>query len=158
MAEHHSRQSLDLDIPERSPLDLGKIADLPLREFDVVDRLRRHLGDERGDFVVGEAEARRRPFVEAFAEFAHRRIAALGDIGDDAFDRGASLGVGLFLLAGERGSLDVAGHLHASCGCDSLALGTKRLSPDTPGCALFEPFWTLGRRYRIYIDRFFLPW
>ena len=47
MAEHHARQGLDLDILQRGALDLGEIADLGLREFDVGDRLRRDLGDER---------------------------------------------------------------------------------------------------------------
>ena len=83
MAEHDAGQGLDLDIAQRGALDLGEIADLGLREFDVVDRLRRDLGDECGDLVVRQAKARRRPFVEALAELAHRRVAALGDIGDD---------------------------------------------------------------------------
>ena len=95
-------QGLDLDILQRGALDLGEIADLRLREFDVVDRLRRDLGDECRDLVLGQAKARRRPFVEALAKFAHRRVAALGDIGDDGLDRAPDFGVGFFLLSGER--------------------------------------------------------
>ena len=72
MAEHDAGQGLDLDIAHRFALDLGEIADLRLREADVVERLRRDLRDHRGDLGIGQAEARRRPFVEALAEFAHR--------------------------------------------------------------------------------------
>jgi hypothetical protein len=110
VSEHNAGQCLDLDILQRGALDLGEVADLRLGEFDVVDRLRRDLGNECGDLILGEAKARWRPFVEALAELAHRRIAALGDIGDDRLDRAANLGVGLFVLAGESRSFDVAGH------------------------------------------------
>lgn len=110
MGEHHTRQCLDLDIAQRGALDLGEMADLSLGEFDVLDGLRRDLGDEIADRGIAEAEARRRPFVETLRQFAYRPIAALGDIGDDRLDRGADLGVGFFLLAGQRRPLDVSGH------------------------------------------------
>ena len=84
--EHDPRQCLDLDIAHRGALDLGEIADLRLREFDIVDRLRRDLGDQCRNLVLGEAEARRRPFVEPLRQVAHRRVAPFGDIGDDGFD------------------------------------------------------------------------
>ena len=73
MAEHDAGQRLDLDIPHRFALDFGEVADLRLREVDVVDGLRRHFRDHRGDVRVGQAEARRRPFVEALAKLAHGR-------------------------------------------------------------------------------------
>ena len=137
MAEKHAGQGLDLDILQRGALDLGKIADLGLREFDVGDRLRRNFGDQRPDLVIRQPKARRRPFVEPFREFAHRAIAARPHIGDDRFDRAADLGIGLFLPALQRGGLDLSRHLPASRDCGSLALETKKLSPDTPGRALF---------------------
>src|SRR5579884_993289 len=110
VSEHHSRQGLDLDILQRGALDLGEVADLRLGEADVVERLRRDPGDEVADLRLRQAEARRRPLVEALAELAHRRVAARAHIGDDRFDRGAGFGVGLVLGAGERGGLDVARH------------------------------------------------
>ena len=100
MPEHDPGQGLDLDIAHRRPLDLGEMPDLRLREFDVVDRLRRDFGDQCRNLVLGEAEARRRPFVEPLRHFTHRRIAPSGDIGNDALDRAADPGVGRFLLAG----------------------------------------------------------
>ena len=98
MPENDSGQRLDFDIFHRLPLDLGKVADLVLREFDVVDRLRRHLGDEGADLVNAEPEACRRPFVEALRELAHCHIAALLHIGDDRLHRAAHLRVGFLLL------------------------------------------------------------
>jgi len=95
----------------RRPLDLGEIADLRLGEFDVVDRLRGDLGDKRVDLAFGEAKAWRRPFVKALAEFAHRHVTALGDIGNYPLDGAADLGVGLFLLAAERRLFDVSWHI-----------------------------------------------
>ncbi len=65
MAEDDARQGLDLDVLHGLTLDLGKVADLLLREFDVVDRLRRHLCDECADLVTRQPEPRGRPFVEA---------------------------------------------------------------------------------------------
>jgi len=86
------------------------MADLRLGKFDVVDRLRRHFGDQRRNLISAQLETRRRPFVEAFRQFAHRLIAAFGDIGDDRFDGAPDLGVGFFLPAGERRCFDVLGH------------------------------------------------
>ncbi len=115
MAEHHAGQGLDLDILQRGALDLGEVADLRLGEFDVGDGLRRDLRDESADLVVGQPKARRRPFVEFLGQFAHRRVAARADIGDDALDGAADLGVGLVLGPGQRRGFDVARHpiLHA---------------------------------------------
>src|SRR5437016_7162898 len=64
MAEHDAGQGLYLDITQRGALDLGKISDLRLGEFDVVDRLRRDLDDECRDLVFREAKASWRPFVK----------------------------------------------------------------------------------------------
>src|SRR5262245_20275906 len=86
------------------------MADLLLREFDVVDRLRCNLGDERRDLVRGQAKARRRPFVKAIYGLAHCGIAALSNIDDDGLDRAPDLRVGLFLLAGERRRFNVSRH------------------------------------------------
>ena len=53
MAEHHAGQGLDLDILQRGALDFGEAADLSLGELDVVDGLRRDLGDEVFDLRHG---------------------------------------------------------------------------------------------------------
>ncbi len=131
MAEHDAGQGLDLDIAHRGALDLGEIADLLLREADVVERLRRDLRDHRGDVGLGQAEARRRPFVEALAEIAHGAVAAGADIGDDRLDRGANLRVGLFLLTGQRGRLDVPRHQTLS-----RARGRRVLTYSSPSSSL----------------------
>ena len=110
MAEHDAGQRFDLDILHRITLDLREVADLRLREFDVGDRLCRHSGEERADLLRRQAKARGRPFVEALGKFADRLVAALPDIGEDRFDRRLDLGVRLFLLARQRGRLDVARH------------------------------------------------
>ena len=81
-----------------------------MREFNVVDGLRRDLGDECGGLAFREAKAWRRPFVKPLAELAHRCIAALGDIGDDGLNRAPDLGIGFFLLAGQRRPFDVPRH------------------------------------------------
>ena len=110
VAEHDPGQRLDLDILHRGALDFRKVADLLLREFGVVDRLRRDLRDQTADLVIREAKARRRPFVEALRQIAHRRIAARLHVGDDRLDRAPGLRVCFFLLPGESGGFDVAGH------------------------------------------------
>jgi hypothetical protein len=46
--------------------------------------------------------------IESLGQFAHRGVAARADIGDDALDRGAGLGVGLVLRPGERVLFDMA--------------------------------------------------
>ena len=111
VAEHDPGQGLDLDILHRGALDLGEVADLRLREFDVVDRLRRDLGDQAADLVrrTGESSA---ATICRSARDSSRTAASprVRDIGDDGLDRAAGLGVGFFLLAGERGGLDVPGH------------------------------------------------
>ena len=104
-------QGLDLDILERGALDLGEIADLRLREFDVVDGLRRQPWRRGRGFRRRDRRKLGGDHLSNFSDkLAYRRVAASGDIGDDAFDRAADFGVGLVLLAGQRGGLDVPGH------------------------------------------------
>jgi len=57
MAEHDAGQGLDFDITQRGALDLGKMANLLLREFDVLDRLWRDLRDEAFDFTRAQPKA-----------------------------------------------------------------------------------------------------
>jgi hypothetical protein len=102
VAEHDAGQCLDFDIAHRGALKLGKMADLRLCEFDVLDRFGRHFGNQRLNLTGTQPKARRRPFVETLAEFAHCCIAAFRDVGDDRLDRAADLCVGLFLLSGQR--------------------------------------------------------
>src|ERR1044071_7668773 len=91
MAENDAGQGLDLDIAHRFALDFGEVADLRLREADVVERLRRDFLHYRGDVAVGQAESRRRPVAKALAEVADGAVAARPDIGDDRLDRLARL-------------------------------------------------------------------
>jgi hypothetical protein len=81
------------------------------------------------DLVIGQPETRRGPFVKALAEFAHGRVAALSDIGDDGFDGAADLGVGLFLLTRHRRGLDELRHFYLPrCSCSScfIRVGIRR--------------------------------
>jgi hypothetical protein len=108
MAEDDPGQGLDLDILMRRA-DLGKIADLLLREL-MSSIVRGDTLATSPRIVLGQAEARRRPFVEALRQVAHRHVAASADIGDDRLDRALGLRIGVLLLAGEGGGLDVARH------------------------------------------------
>jgi hypothetical protein len=81
VAELHARQGLDLDVADGSALVLGEPADLRLRELDVLDRLLRHLADDR--FHIGWTQFFWNPLVELLRVLAHRRIAALPHVGED---------------------------------------------------------------------------
>src|SRR6266550_3311987 len=61
----------------RDTLVLGEPADLALGEFDVGDGGRRHVGDDRIELGLREAEARRRPLVVLLRELAHGLVTAL---------------------------------------------------------------------------------
>ena len=82
LPEEHARFDLGLEVGQRVALQLGEPADVVLDRADVVDGLLGHLCDGRRDLLVGEAERRRRPVVEALRVLAHRPVAARADIRD----------------------------------------------------------------------------
>ena len=135
MAEHDPGQSLDLDIAHRSALDLGEIADLGLREFDVVDRLRRDLGDQCLDLVRRSGESSAATICRSAPTIRAPRRRRVGDIGDDGFDRAADFGIGFFLLAGECGLLDVPGHHPFSTIVGSSLREARRATKQ------YRPYW-----------------
>ena len=100
----------DLDIAQRVLLRLGEAADLRLGEFDVGDHLVGQAVHQRLDFVRTQAERGGFPFVELRRQFAHRRVAARGDILQDGLDRLADLAVGLGLLGLGRALLQYPDH------------------------------------------------
>jgi hypothetical protein len=95
-------------------LDLREVADLRLRKADVLQRLRGQAGDAGVDLGLAEAQALRRPLVEPGAVLAHRRVATALDVGEDAFDGGAHLGVEVGLGGGRLAGLDDL-HGHGEC-------------------------------------------
>jgi hypothetical protein len=86
LAEEHARFDLGLEVRERGALQLGEPADVALGSPDVVKRLLGHRSHGSRDLLVGEAEGRRGPAVEALGVLADGRVAARADIGDDARD------------------------------------------------------------------------
>ena len=64
VAQDHPGQSFDFDVLQRVLLDLREIADLRLREPDVVDLARRHRCDAGLDLRRAQLEGRRVPVVE----------------------------------------------------------------------------------------------
>jgi hypothetical protein len=89
LAQHHARQGLDLEVPERGALVLREAADLRLGEADVVQLALRELAQAGLDLLVGQAEVGAVPLVELDRQFAHRLIAARLDVGQDRLDRAA---------------------------------------------------------------------
>jgi hypothetical protein len=90
--EHHARQRFDFHVTQRIPLDLREVADLLLRELDVLDHLFGQRAHAVLDLALGHAETLRGPAVELGREIAHRVVAALLDIGKNVFDGLAHLG------------------------------------------------------------------
>ena len=103
VAEHHARQRLDLDVEHRFALMLREIAHLFLREPDVVEIAPRQLRQAVLDLGVGEPEILAVPLVELDRQFADRSIAALFDIGQNPFHRGADFRNRLRRAARHRG-------------------------------------------------------
>ena len=87
--EDHAGQRLDLEVEQAGFLLLGEVAHLRLREADVVEVLLRKLPETVADFRVGQPVVGAVPSVEPLRKLAHGRVAARGDVGQDALDRGA---------------------------------------------------------------------
>jgi hypothetical protein len=108
VAEPDAGQRLDLDVADRGALVLREVADLRLRELDVFEGRRFHPGQDRVE--VGLRQLLRRPPVELLGVLAHRGVAALLHVGEDAFDGLAHLLVDLVgELAGDA-AFEVGGH------------------------------------------------
>src|SRR5690606_40162244 len=82
MAENNTRKGLDLDVPERRLLLLGKIANLFLSKFDIVNRASWKLRDALPNLLVRQAIVGPVPPVEFDRELAHRFLAPLRAIGE----------------------------------------------------------------------------
>src|SRR3546814_6924605 len=74
MAEDDARHRLDLDVADRGALDLGEVADLRLRELDVLQRLARKLVEAVLLLPVAQPIIVVVPPVEAHRQLPHRRI------------------------------------------------------------------------------------
>ncbi len=110
VAEHDAGQRLDLDVEHAIALLLREVADLRLREFDVIEVALGHLRDRLLDFLRAEAEILGRPLVEFFRQFADGGVLARVDLRQDALHRLAHFGVGFFDRGGIHSALEMAGH------------------------------------------------
>ena len=137
VAQDHPGQGLDFDVLQRVLLDLREIADLRLRELDVVDLARRHGLDAGLDLRRAQLEGGRVPVVELARVLAHRLVAALLDVGQDGLHGLAHLGdVGGILLGADAG-LEIADHACSlwlparwpALGSMALIIGPEKLRP-----------------------------
>src|SRR3546814_19459462 len=74
MAEDDARHRRDLDVADRGALDLGEVADLRLRELDVLQRLARKLVEAVLLLPVAQPIIVAVPPVAAHRQLPHRRI------------------------------------------------------------------------------------
>ncbi len=113
MAEDHAGQRLDLDITQRSPLDLGEVADLGLGKADVVQGLLRDGVDDVGDLRLAQPEAFRVPAVELQRQLAHGLVAAQTNVVQDAAYDGLHLLVRFVAFGFAPAPLENFGHGYA---------------------------------------------
>ena len=93
VAEHDTGEGLDFKVVHGLALLLREVADLGLRELDVLEIALGNLRNRALDLGRRQLEIFRRPFVEFLRQFADRYILALVDLRQDAFDGLAHLGV-----------------------------------------------------------------
>jgi hypothetical protein len=93
VTQHHARQGLDLDIQDRSTLDLGEITDLRLGEPDIGNILWGELRKAVVDLGLAEAIILAIPAVELDREFSHGFVAAGLDLQKRSLDDLADLPV-----------------------------------------------------------------
>ncbi len=110
VAQDHAGNGFYFHVLKRGALLQREVADLLLREFDVVDHLHGQRAQAFGNIALGEAEGCGRPLVELFRILAQSRFAAGGDIRKDAFDSFANLRAALGLRFGRLTGLEVADH------------------------------------------------
>ncbi|MDT4823285.1 hypothetical protein FQZ97_565060 [compost metagenome] len=110
MAQHHARIGLDFHVLHRVALDLREISDLLLGESDVFDFAGGQLLARRLDLAARQAEIAGIPVVELAAVFANGIVAFFFDVADDAFDRGAHLGVVVGFDLGRAAAFQVSDH------------------------------------------------
>ena len=116
-------QRLHFDVAQSLLLRLSEVADLRLSELDVVDVALRKLGQRVFDLAVGQPEVLAVPAVELHRQFAHRGVATRGDVGKDALDGRAHLGVVGRDRVGVAALLEEPGH--------SRLLSRRFRSPDS---------------------------
>src|SRR6185436_14987884 len=105
------RPDLDFEITQRPLLMLGEGPDLLLREADIGERALRDLAHEPVDFRLFQPEARGRPPIESGRQLAHRLVATLRDVGEDALDGLSHLEVGGVRLGPIDPALQKGSHL-----------------------------------------------
>ena len=123
----------------------GEVAHLGLREADVVEVALRHLRDRALDLGRRQPEVGRRPLVEFLRQLADRQVAARLDIGQDALDRRADLGIGGLDRARIHSALEPAGHEDTPDVVGLVANSYRRAAPrdthKTAGFSAYENRW-----------------
>src|SRR5512143_2591219 len=94
MSQHHTGQRFDLQVEHGIALFLREIADLRLRELDILEIALGHLRDGALDLGRREAEILRGPLVELLRQFADRGVLPIVDLRENGFHGFAHLGVG----------------------------------------------------------------
>ena len=97
MSKDDSGKGFNLNILQSGTLISGKIADLLLGKFNVVNILFTKAVDTVVDFSLGESKIVTLPAIELDRHVAHGSIAAVGDIGKRRLDGIAHLKI--FFLA-----------------------------------------------------------
>ena len=110
VAEYHPRQGLDLDVLQRVALDLREVADLLLREQDVLAVLPGEFRQTGFDLVLAQTEVVTLPAVELDRHLAHGRIATSRDVVQRVLHDAADLLVRLRRLGIADAGLQVSRH------------------------------------------------
>ena len=114
MAEHHARQGLDLHVLQGVALSLSKVADLLLREEDVLAVLCGERCEAGLDLHFTQPKIVTLPVVELDRHLPDGRIAPLGDVVQRIFHDAANLLVRLRRFGIADAGLQVSSH-RVSC-------------------------------------------
>jgi hypothetical protein len=110
VTQNDAGEGFDFDIPHGIALMLREIANLLLRELDVLYITPRQLGEAGLDLGIGQPVVRTIPFVERDRQFTHRDIAAFFDIRENDFDGRANLRLVLGALRRVAASFQMLNH------------------------------------------------
>ena len=124
MAEHHTRQGLDLNVLQRVALDLREVSYLLLSEQDVLAVLPGERGETGFDLRLAEAKVVALPVVELDRHFAHGRIAPTRNVVQCVFHDAADLLIRLRRFGIADAGLQVSRHrdscfLLRASGCET---------------------------------------
>jgi hypothetical protein len=108
--QHDAGDRFHLHVPQGGALLQGKVADLLLRETNVIDDLLRQRAHALCNFAFGKAEGGGRPFVESFRALSDGGFSARGYFREDSFNSLPNLRVVFSLRFGGLARLDMTDH------------------------------------------------